>query len=508
MGDLWIPQNGRRPPWRIWVAGPLLLSIWLAASTVQAADPTQAAYTHDATKVLWLVHISDTHLGAEIYSDEERFSWFVNEALWILDPYLVINTGDLVDGSPNGIPASGQDNAEWGAYRNILDDAGVGADYYYDLAGNHDGYGSPDLNHYLTHSLSGSTYGSTTHTTTLNTPFGEYFIYGTATPGMDGATFLEHPEFSADELVALENALVANDDAELILVFGHHRPDQPENASAAVDLIAQHSGFYFHGHSHTYHSYRHGDVVVFEIDTLGKGNRNNIAVIAIDNNAVSYAATDSSDPWPFIVPTAPIATRLRSGDENPYAYSVCNSSHHNPVRALVFDQSIISAVTVQCNDATPLSMEQHPIVPQLWTGTFDASGLDPGDATLSFTAYGSQVRTRELTITLADVPCPQPLAPDVDGGGVDAFVDGAADGQTDAAILDGSKPDAPSRDASPVPDGALSGDPAADGCGCRAVYGNSASASNALNSARRAASAMFILCLIALSLIRRKRRRT
>lgn len=436
-----------------------------------AADPASAVYSHDDSKVLWLVHISDTHIGAEVYDDTTRFNWFVNEALAVLQPFLVVNSGDLVDGSPNSIPASGQDPQEWATYRDIVDDAGVPPDLYYDLAGNHDYYGSVDLVDYMENSVSGSTYSTKTHAVTISTSFGDYFVYGAATPGDDGATFIEHPEFSTEELADLEAELLAHDGDELILVFGHHRPHQPENSSQAMSLIAQHGGFYFHGHSHGYDSYLHDGIVVSEVDTLGKGNINNVAVVAIDNNAVSYAATDSEDPWPFIVPTAPVSPSLLSGDPNPYTYQVCNTGTENPVRALVFDVSIVSGVTVQCNDATPVPLEQHPQIPQLWTGTFDASALPAGEATLTFTAYGGQVRTRQLTIELADVECPEPVPPLADGGVADGGADGSVHG--DGSITDGPLPDRPlsdstvAQDATPQPDGSLTGGEPSGGCSCR-----------------------------------------
>ena len=447
----------------------LLLSVFsllVFPLPARAADPNSAAYSHDETKIFWIIHISDSHIGTNYYDEDTRFTWFFQEAVPTIQPLLIINSGDLVDGSLNGIPASGQDEEEWLLYRNIVDDSGVTADFYYDLPGNHDGYGDEGMSFYTAWSLSGTHYGTLTHPIPVTTSFGDYFFFGAATPGLDGSTFIEHPEWSVEELDELETQLSNHDSDDLIFVFGHHRPGQPENGDAAMDIIQQHGGFYFHGHSHNYDRYIYDQIVVGEVDSLGKATNENLGVVAVDNNAVSYAVTDSEDPWPFIVITAPSSKYLASGEENPHAYDVCNTGQENPIRALVFDVNTISAVTLETGDGTPVGLSQNATIPQLWEGTFDASGLAAGDHTLTITAAGTQVRSRDITIQLADVECPDPTQPPPPDAGVEdggAPVD-AAPTPPDASELQDA---AVARDASAVPDGSTyggSGD--RDGCSC------------------------------------------
>ncbi|MDY0001890.1 MAG: metallophosphoesterase, partial [Polyangia bacterium] len=280
----------------------------------EAANPGSAAYSRDGGRLFWILHISDTHIGAQwildVYDETARFEWLLDEGVAVINPTLILHTGDLVDGSPNGVPGSGQDDAEWTEYRSLVDGAGMTPDTYMDLAGNHDGYGDPGQTHYLASSLQGETYGQTTRTLSLQFPFGDYLIYGASTPGEDGALFLDHAEWSGDELVDLTMALTAHSQSDLVFVFGHHPFKEPTNGDQAENLLQQHQAMYFHGHVHAFGSYLQSNVWSAQVNTLGKGKTNNVAVIAVDNNAVAYAATGTEDPWPLVVITAPVSRRL------------------------------------------------------------------------------------------------------------------------------------------------------------------------------------------------------
>lgn len=430
-----------------------------------AADPESAVYSRDGNRIFWILHVSDTHIGAQIiigiYNEVERFQWLLSEGIGVIDPYLVVVTGDLVDGSPFGVPGSGQDVGEWTDYREMVDDAGMTTDLYLDLAGNHDGYGDEGLTHYLEYSLNGETFGQTTRAITLSFPFGEYLIYGAATPGEDGARFIDNAEWSAAELADLTQALAGHASSDLSLVFGHHPLTHPINGNHAESLVLEHRAMYFHGHSHQYGSYLLNGVWTAQVNTLGKGRTDNVAVIAVDSNAVSYAATSTEDPWPFVVITAPADRRLDSGAESPYAYPVCSTGDRNPVRALVFDLNTVSAVTVAAAGGEAVAMTQDAQEPRLWHGEWDASGLTPGEITLTVTASGSETRSSEVTVLLEDVPCPGD-EPSPDGGVPDG-------GETDATI-DASPDAGPQMDAFVFPDGNLPPGPdlPSRGCGCAA----------------------------------------
>jgi hypothetical protein len=197
--------------------------------------------------------------------------------------------------------------------------------------------------------------------------------------------------------------------------------------------MKEHQAIYFHGHSHVYDEYIYSDLLTFQVDSLGKAKSNNLAIIAVDNDFVVYEVTDSDDPWPFIVISAPAEARLKSGDPHPYAYPIGNTCEDNPVRALVFDAAEVSAVTARLGDGEEVALQQDPDRPMLWTGVFDSSGLEEGEAQLTVTATGSQERSRSITVLLADVACPEEVEPD---GGMEDGSDGG-DGGLDAGDGDG-----------------------------------------------------------------------
>lgn len=462
----------------------LLFACLLLVATPTRADPSAAYYAPGPDRLFWLVHVSDTHIGTDWYNEDGRFFWLFQEALPIIQPELVINTGDLVDASKNGIPASGQDEGEWRRYREIVDQAGVPAEFYIDLPGNHDTY-NDDLSYYLQWSLNGSTYGKTTRALLLEFDFGTYFFYGCATPGDSAGPFVDPAAFSQEELAEMSGLLSGNADANLILVFGHHPPGDPDRSDEARALWRQYGAQYFHGHVHLYDEYIYDGILTREVDSLGKSKRENLALLAIDGDFVTYEVTDSDDPWPLVVITAPADARLKNGDPNPYAYAVAPDCVTAPVRVLVFDSVPVNTVTFQAGSGAGVAMEQDPVRPMLWLGQWDTSGLESGEIELTVTAGGSQNRSRSIKVLVdASGQCPEPWQPpdggsgDADGGDADGGSDGSAgdpDGYDDTGNGDYQGADANDADeygdANQVGDGGVYGGAdnrvAADsGCGC------------------------------------------
>ena len=483
-------------------AGAVLLTV-LAGSRAWASDPTQATYSWDDSKIFWIMHISDSHLGAtyDTYDDEASLRWGLGEAIDVVDPVVVWHTGDIVDGSPNGIVTSGQEDEEWILYRSIVDDSNLTADFYVDLPGNHDAYGDEGLTHYLQYSLNGSTYGKLTRSMELSFPWGNYFLYGMATVDETGSRFLEHPEVTQAELDELDAELTAHDSDRLTFVLGHHTLEDPDRMDEAVAMMQAHNTFYFHGHVHAYGSYMDHGLVVSQVNSLGKADEDNLAVIAVDNDAVSYAATSSSDPWPFVVVTAPVSSRLDSGEANPYAYTVCNRVEAVPVRVLVFDLNQVSAVTVTAGASQDVPLTRSASMPQLWTGTFDPSNLPEGEAVLTVNAYGSHPRSREIHFLVGDVTCP---------GGADQDAGPADDaGLEDAGLADSSqaRDGAQEADAQGGQDGEMNADASQHGQDAEIVGAGSSSPSGCSCRAPGSGSgpAGFVFLLLGIAFLARRR---
>ncbi len=421
------------------------------------AAPGDATYSRDSSRLFWLLHLSDSHIGASAIEGPNasaHLEWALSDGIDVIDPERVIVTGDLCDGSRYSIPASGQEQGEWDEYAGLYGDAGMTADFFVDLPGNHDGYGDPGLTYYLANSLQGQDEGVPYHSLWLTFPFGDYLIYGLDTAGNGSNAFVEAPAFLADDVQHLQDMLATTPTPNLVLLFGHHRLTTPDNADAVIALAQQAEAFYFHGHVHAYGSYLTEGLVAAQVDTLGKGNSNNVAVIAVDNDAVSYGATSTAAPWPFIVITAPANRVLDSDEVNPWAYSVCNTGEKNPVRALVFDEVAVTAVSFDDGDSSGIPMVQDSAEPRLWHGSWDTRGLPTGERTLTVTATGTETRSAEVTVLLEDVGCPPELPT-----GPDAGVGSDAGPTADASLT---------ADASPAgSDGGGPGLSPHGGCGCR-----------------------------------------
>ncbi len=458
-----MKQTSTRIKAIIVLATLILAGAW-TLDAARGANPSSATYSKDPSAVFWIMHISDSHIGASTVEGPNasaHLTWALGEGVDTINPVLVVATGDLCDGSRNNIPALGQDQGEWDDYSSIVSTAGMTVGFYLDLPGNHDGYDDMGLTYYLANSLNGQDQGVPWREIVLSLPFGDYVIFGLNTAGDGSGPFVESAEYTADEIAALQTSMQTYSTADLALLFGHHRINQPAESADVITAAQQAEAFYFHGHLHDYGSYFDNGIVNAQVDTLGKGDSNNLAVIAVDNNALSYVATSSDDPWPMVVITTPADRLLGDSSVSPYAYEVCNTATDNPVRALVFDVDTVTGVAFEAGGAAPVAMVQDAVEPRLWHGTWDTSGLPAGETTLTVTAAGSATKSHSVSVMLADVSCP----PDV------VTPDAGVVPDAGSALDAGTTPDAntPTEDASTTgTDGSVNPPNASDdGCNCQ-----------------------------------------
>ncbi|MCU0693807.1 MAG: metallophosphoesterase, partial [Polyangiaceae bacterium] len=189
-------------------------SLGLLAGTiamVAATAPASAAPSYHARGtdgVFWFLHLSDSHIGTEWYPDaDDHFRFALEQGVSVIKPWFVVVTGDLCDGSRAGIPTSGQDQKEWDLYRQIYQGAGMTSDFYFDLPGNHDGYGDVGMRSYLANSMQGSTNNALYASWVAQTPVGNYYFFGLNSAGDGSGPAFEDPEFTADEIADLEEGL-------------------------------------------------------------------------------------------------------------------------------------------------------------------------------------------------------------------------------------------------------------------------------------------------------------
>ncbi len=407
--------------------------------TVQAGDPHGAYYSAQNTNVFWFLHVTDLHIGTSGSTDTSNLQWLVTTARSKIVPQFIVATGDLTDstnGNWLGLP-NGPYQAEWDTYKSILSNAGVGADVWYDLPGNHDAYNDQDFSYYLANSVQGRATGRTQHSWTRVFPFGTYHFLGANTADNTGNPFSlfwpygDYAGLDTTELAFINQQLADNSDADLTFVFGHH-PVTDTGESGDTWLYYGHQAFvsaldqnsasaYNYGHTHAnsqvlfkgngYTGLMSGDGIHYNnVDSLGKDSPFYYSLIAVDCNGVS-SVTRPVNAWPVVLITAPVDRYIGTA-VNPYSYTVPNAID-NPIRALVFDTGTITSVTYRIDGGTTwYPMTRVTSNPALWeTQTWNASALPSGDHTIEVKAVGSATVSDTVKVSVvAAAPNQAPVA--------------------------------------------------------------------------------------------------
>jgi hypothetical protein len=462
----------------------------IAAATAGASDPSLARYTDDPTNVFWFVQITDTYINTVYHEGEEmKMEWALRTGVDVVDPWFVVNTGNLTDASNGIIIGAGQQEDEWREYRNIAEGAGMTAEFYFDMPGNHDAYRDGGLEYYLNWSIQGFARHITQPHWRIELPFGSYHFVGIATPDNGLVDPLGSPEITDGEYNELLAALDAHADTNLTMALGHHEYEAADGGERVDELLASYGvPCYLHGHEHDHRAKvsTHG-VVVQRIDSLGKSDDHNFCVHAVDADCFSHTCVSADEPWPLAVITAPVDTRLDDDDDvnNPYAPSVPVTCTEAPIRILAFDSELVSTVSYFWDNAEAGPLAQSEDIPPQWKGTFDATSFVPGVHTLSVEVIGgTRTRDFEIQVLFADRPCdvtpppaeeeaPEP-APDLVGeepGGEPAepigepAPDTAPDAVGDLSIPEITT-DAVQQDAGDENGGGLGGEISGGGCAC------------------------------------------
>ena len=467
------------------IAAALLISFAVCGGT--RAD-TLGKYLNDGSNVAWFIQISDTHIDSTglVGWYPDALPWVLGECIDVVNPQFVINTGDLTDhtcgslGNYLGKPC----DEEWQEYRKILDDHGMTPDLYFDIPGNHDAYGEGTLDHYLAYSMQGKDTGTTQQSWRIDFAQQSLHFFSVATPGNDGAQWpVDNTEFTTAEIDEARGFLVANADAEFQMAFGHHDFTSAKKAADMQALFAQYNvNYYSHGHVHDLKITMDADNILrYRINTLGQSQRQNVAIWAVDNLAVTVNIYDAQSSWPKVVITAPADKEIDWNGVvvNPHIPAVPKSCTAAPVRALVFDPQTVMSAGFVIDSGAPTAMTPRKSNPFQWRGSFDATQLTAGKhtVTVSVTASGTATSTNEFYVE--DGTCDLgPEDPDVaptDGGTPDT-------GNTDAATADAGPPDAGASDGNIGPDdtgaggdgGAVGDDAAAEDTGAAGDDGGAA----------------------------------
>ncbi|KAL5565817.1 hypothetical protein UlMin_028981 [Ulmus minor] len=362
--------------------------------------------------VVWVVQLSDLHFSVHQPDRAFDFKKLVGPALSMINPSLVLITGDLTDGKSKDLLTMKQNEEEWLEYQNVMEDvvkrSRLDKNIFFDLRGNHDNFGVPvvggSFDFFSKYSINGQL-GRTTNvnSVTLQTAEHKHLFVGVDTTmsiGLRGPTnLLGHP---TDELLAELDSELSQWDSQTTkpvtkISFGHFTLSfsaPSYSAKSLKDVFLNHSvSAYICGHLHTrfgknlkrhhqlsnhistlqkffqfnvHQSYDNtvncsvGAVPVKEFWEWEMGDWRKsraMRILAIDRGHVSYVDIDfkSGGKKTIILPTFPLDSRFMSTSSSLHNYEcqVMVPSSYETVRALVFSASPIVSVVAKVYDSRP-----------------------------------------------------------------------------------------------------------------------------------------------------------
>jgi len=393
----------------------------LAVTDTAVASPQEAWYSDDADHLFWFVVIADSHIGCQFScgdSDTENLDWATGEAFQVIEPRLMFDCGDLVDGTNGGLIPNAQYDQEWGAYEDIVVSNGATTANFVDMPGNHDQYYDKGLTHYLDYSVQGTSDQNTQHSVVLDEESGAYHFLAVATPANDGAGMLfDKAGLDASEMPFIESSFLENTDANLQFAFGHHgvkwggSNKVGEGSNKFLSLLKTHSvAAYFWGHTHDYYSEFHDGTLFFNTRSLGKSGDLNFTIAAVDHDSLSVRAFTARD-WPYVLITAPADAKL--GKSNPYAYSVPLGWNEAPVRAVVFSKDLPQTVEFQVDGSGWSPMAE--VDTNVYQGWFDATLLAEMEHELRVRALPWSDVHHQITFKVQSLACSNGIDDDNDG---------------------------------------------------------------------------------------------
>ncbi|KAL6132398.1 hypothetical protein ACLB2K_064641 [Fragaria x ananassa] len=363
--------------------------------------------------VVWVVQLSDLHFSVHHPDRATDFTSLVGPALSMINPSLVLITGDLTDGKSKDLLTTKQNEEEWVEYRTAMDNvikrSGLDKTAFFDLRGNHDNFGVPAVggafDFFSKYSINGQLgRAGYLNSVTLQTAERKHLFVGvdtTMSVGVRGPTNLfGHP---TDQLLSDLDMELSQWDYQSKqpiskISFGHFPLSfsaTSHSGKSLKDIFLKHSiSAYVCGHLHSrfgknlkrHHQLRHKfsflpeffQLNVHQLSSdppvnwstdapmanefweweMGDWRRSRaMRILAIDRGHVSYVDVDFKlgTKKTIILPTFPLDSRLMSTSSSRREYE-CHAAgpvSYDAIRALVFSVSPLVTVTAMIYDTRP-----------------------------------------------------------------------------------------------------------------------------------------------------------
>ncbi|XP_072480624.1 transmembrane protein 62 isoform X3 [Notamacropus eugenii] len=320
--------------------------------TAQRPFPAPGA---EDTNIFWGLQISDLHISK--FFDPRRatdLEKFCSETVDVIQPALVLATGDLTDSLRRDRWGSRQFEVEWQTYYNILRRTRVmEKTTWLDIRGNHDSFNIPSLessqNYYRIYSALRK-HGPMHYI--HKTPFGNYsFIYvdATITPGPK-KPFNFYGMLNKKQMRKLFFLSKKSSLSNHTIWFGHYTTSTIISPAPGIRALMSSAIAYLCGHLHllgglmpVLHTQHPKGTLELELGDWKENRR--YRIFAFDHDLFSFADL-VFDNWPVVLITNPKSFLYSSSTHEPLE-RLFYSTH---IRILAFSPSSITSVTVKIDD--------------------------------------------------------------------------------------------------------------------------------------------------------------
>ncbi|XP_043209318.1 transmembrane protein 62-like [Amphibalanus amphitrite] len=279
--------------------------------------PSNVDFSYSSTDdLMWFIQVSDLHIS--IFQDPSRIEQlkeFVNGSLPIIQPELVVASGDLTDAKNEDNVGSLQYEKEWQIYKDILVKGNVfNSSFWLDLRGNHDVFDVPSAdsprNWFRRYGVQGAAHPRSYlyELTRGRRRYAFIALDATVDPG-PRRPFNFFGVVSPRELAALRGYTERARRADHVIWFGHF-PSSTLIPAAEVRSLMAGSLAYLCGHLHTLaglvkHMYTRQRSGTLELELADWRESRRYRLLAIDHGLFSISEVEFADQWPVVMVTNP-----------------------------------------------------------------------------------------------------------------------------------------------------------------------------------------------------------